>query len=36
MSLSSELRNWRNTQARIEGVEQYRVLSNAVLDALVG
>lgn len=36
MSLLSELRNWRNNQARIEGVEQYRVLSNAVLEALVG
>lgn len=36
MSLLNELRNWRNNQARIEGVEQYRVLSNAVLEALVG
>lgn len=36
MSLLSELRNWRNTQARTEGVEQYRVLSNATLEALVG
>ncbi len=36
MSLLSELRTWRNNQARIEGAEQYRVLSNAVLDALVG
>ncbi len=36
MSLLSELRNWRNNQARIEGVEQYRVLSNATLEALVG
>lgn len=36
MSLLQELRSWRNNQARIEGVEQYRVLSNAVLDALVG
>jgi ribonuclease D len=36
MSLLSELRNWRNNQARIEGVEGYRVLSNTVLQALVG
>lgn len=36
MSLLSELRNWRNNQARIEGVEGYRVLPNACLDALVG
>ncbi len=36
MSLLNELRNWRNNQARIEGVEQYRVLSNATLEALVG
>lgn len=36
MSLLSELRNWRNSQARIEGVEGYRVLSNTVLEALVG
>ena len=36
MSLLNELRNWRNTQARIEGVEVYRVLSNTVLEALVG
>ena len=36
MSLLSELRNWRNNQARIEGVEQYRVLSNATLEALIG
>ncbi len=36
MSLLNELRNWRNHQARIEGVEQYRVLSNATLEALVG
>ncbi len=36
MSLLSELRNWRNNQARIEGVEVYRVLSNTVLEALVG
>lgn len=32
----NELRNWRNNQARTEGVEQYRVLSNATLEALVG
>lgn len=36
MSLLNELRNWRNNQARIEGVEVYRVLSNTVLEALVG
>lgn len=36
MSLLNELRTWRNNQARIEGVEGYRVLSNAVLEALVG
>ncbi|MBP9728011.1 MAG: exodeoxyribonuclease VII large subunit [Candidatus Moranbacteria bacterium] len=36
MSLLSELRNWRNNQARMEGVEGYRVLSNTVLEALVG
>ncbi|MBP7060513.1 MAG: exodeoxyribonuclease VII large subunit [Candidatus Moranbacteria bacterium] len=36
MSLLNELRQWRNTQARIEGVEQYRVLSNTVLESLVG
>lgn len=36
MSLRNELRNWRNNQARIEGVEGYRVLSNTVLEALVG
>jgi len=36
MALISELRNWRNKQARIEGVEVYRVLSNTVLEALVG
>ena len=36
MSLINELRSWRNEQARIEGVEQYRVLPNAVLDALTG
>lgn len=36
MTLLNELRNWRNNQARIEGIEQYRVLSNATLEALVG
>lgn len=36
MSLLNELRNWRNNQARIEGVEGYRVLSNTVLEALIG
>lgn len=36
MSLLNELRNWRNNQARIEGVETFRVFPNAVLDALVG
>ena len=36
MLLLNELRNWRNNQARIEGVEVYRVLSNTVLEALVG
>lgn len=30
------LRTWRAEQARIEGVETYRVLPNAVLDALAG
>ncbi len=36
MSLLNELREWRNNQARIEGVESYRVFPNAVLEALVG
>src|SRR6185369_8650838 len=36
MSLLNELRNWRNNQARIEGVETFRILPNACLDALVG
>ncbi len=36
MSLLNELREWRNNQARIEGVETFRVFPNAVLDALVG
>ncbi|MDP2837881.1 MAG: exodeoxyribonuclease VII large subunit, partial [Candidatus Moranbacteria bacterium] len=35
-NLLSELRQWRNNQARLEGVEGYRVLSNTVLEALVG
>ncbi len=34
--LSSALRQWRREQARIEGVEEYRVLPNATLEALVG
>ncbi|MEK7549433.1 MAG: exodeoxyribonuclease VII large subunit [Patescibacteria group bacterium] len=36
MSLLSDIRNWRTEQARIEGVESYRVLSNAIIDAIVG
>ncbi|MDP3956973.1 MAG: exodeoxyribonuclease VII large subunit [bacterium] len=36
MSLLSELRTWRNDQARAEGVEVFRVLPNATLEALVG
>ncbi|MEK9151465.1 MAG: exodeoxyribonuclease VII large subunit [Patescibacteria group bacterium] len=36
MSLLSRLREWRNNQARIEGVEVFRVFPNAVLDAIVG
>lgn len=35
MSLLGQLRQWRNEQARTEGVEVFRVLPNAVLDALV-
>lgn len=35
MSLLSRLREWRNNQARIEGVEAFRVFPNAVLDAIV-
>jgi len=35
-NLLSQLRDWRNNQARIEGAEGYRVLSNTVLEALVG
>lgn len=31
-----ELRRWRDEQARIEGVEVYRVMNNATLEALVG
>ena len=34
MSLLSELRNWRDEQARVEGVEGYRVLNNAALEEL--
>lgn len=33
--LLSALRNWRDEQARIEGVEGYRVLNNAALEELV-
>ncbi|MEI9966725.1 MAG: exodeoxyribonuclease VII large subunit [Candidatus Moraniibacteriota bacterium] len=33
-SLHQALRQWRDRQANMEGVESYRVLSNAVLDAL--
>ena len=36
MSLLNRLREWRNHQARIEGVEVFRVFPNAVLDAIVG
>lgn len=36
MSLLNRLREWRNNQARIEGVEVFRVFPNAVLDAIVG
>ena len=36
VSLLNQLRQWRNDQARIEGVETFRVFPNAVLDALVG
>ncbi|MFZ2187367.1 MAG: exodeoxyribonuclease VII large subunit [Candidatus Moraniibacteriota bacterium] len=36
MSLLNQLREWRNSQARTEGVETFRVFPNAVLDALVG
>lgn len=35
-SIIQALREWRSNQARIEGVESYRVLPNACLDALVG
>ncbi|OGI22175.1 MAG: exodeoxyribonuclease VII large subunit [Candidatus Moranbacteria bacterium RIFCSPHIGHO2_01_FULL_55_24] len=34
MSLINDLRKWRTEQARVEGVEPYRVLTNAVLDAI--
>lgn len=33
-NLGNELRKWRVRQAQLEGVEPYRVLTNAVLDAL--
>ena len=36
MGILQELRQWRDTQARTEGVETFRVFPNAVLDALVG
>jgi len=36
MSLLNQLRQWRNDQARVEGVETFRVFPNAVLEALVG
>lgn len=36
MSLLNDLRRWRREQARIEGIEEYRVFPNAVLDALCG
>src|SRR3990167_593325 len=36
MSLLNQLRQWRNNQARVEGVETFRVFPNAVLEALVG
>lgn len=34
--LMQALRRWRDEQARIEGVETYRVMNNATLEALVG
>ncbi|MFZ1626305.1 MAG: exodeoxyribonuclease VII large subunit [Candidatus Moraniibacteriota bacterium] len=34
MTLLSELRIWRDEQARVEGVEGYRVLNNAALEEL--
>lgn len=34
--LLQALRRWRDEQARIEGVETYRVMNNATLEALVG
>lgn len=36
MSLLNQLREWRNNQARTEGVEVFRVFPNAVLEALTG
>lgn len=35
-SILSELRAWRDRQARVEGVETFRVFPNAVLDAIAG
>ncbi len=35
MTLLQELRKWRDTQARSEGVETFRVFPNAVLQSLV-
>ncbi len=35
-SITQALREWRDQQARIEGVETFRVLPNAVLEALAG
>jgi exodeoxyribonuclease VII large subunit len=35
-NILSELRTWRDRQARIEGVETFRVFPNAVLDAIAG
>ena len=34
--LFQQLKRWRDEQAWIEGVEAYRILNNATLDALVG
>jgi exodeoxyribonuclease VII large subunit len=36
MGILQTLRQWRDAQARIEGVETFRVFPNAVLDALAG
>lgn len=35
-SIVQTLREWRNHQARIEGVEVFRIFPNAVLDAIAG